>query len=185
MSRVALVLVPILIGLLSWQLANMEVEDISNLTKDPPQTVPYVDINKYLGSFYEQAAIPVYFERNCEKTMATYSLNKDGTIRVDNLCYRNGVKHESVGKAFPDPKDKDQTNAKLKVEFLASLGIAGDYWIVRLGKDYEYSVVSSPSYNYLWILSRERHMPETLFQTIYQDLQKDGFPVEKLQRTIQ
>jgi apolipoprotein D and lipocalin family protein len=92
MSRVALVLVPILIGVLSWQLANMEVEDISNLTKDPPQTVPYVDIAKYLGPWYEQAVIPFYFERNCEKTVATYSLNKDGTIRVDNVCYRNGVK---------------------------------------------------------------------------------------------
>lgn len=164
---------------------DSQIDSASNLTKDPPKTVPYVDISKYLGTWYEQALIPFYFERNCQKTTATYSLNKDQTIRVDNACYRNGVKHESVGKAFPDPKDKEQTNAKLKVEFLATLDIGGDYWIVRLDKDYKYSVVSSPSYNYLWILYRQPHMPEDLFQSLYKDLEKDGFPVEKLKRTVQ
>jgi len=94
-----------------------------NITLDPPKTVPYVDIAKYLGGWYEQSSIPFYFERNCERTKATYSLNTDGTVRVDNVCYRNGVKHESVGKAFPDPEDKEKTNAKLKVEFISTLDI--------------------------------------------------------------
>lgn len=138
-----------------------------------------------MGTWYEQALIPFYFERNCEKTSATYSLNKDSTIRVDNVCYRNGVKKETVGKAYPDPKDVDQTNAKLKVQFVSTLDISGDYWVVRLDKDYRYSVVANPNYRYLWILYREPRMPEELFQTLYQDLKNDGFPVEKLQRTVQ
>jgi apolipoprotein D and lipocalin family protein len=177
MSKISLVLVPILIGVIGWQLASLPSSEISNLSLDPPKTVPYVDVAKYLGPWYEQAVIPYYFERNCERTVATYSLNTDGTIRVDNVCYRNGVKHESVGKAFPDPEDKEHTNAKLKVEFISTLDIEANYWVVRLDKDYKYSVISSPNYHYLWILYREPHMPETLFQAIYQDLQKDGFPV--------
>lgn len=185
MNKAALILIPILVGVIGWQLASLPNSSSSNLTLDPPKTVPYVDIAKYLGSWYEQAVIPYYFERNCEKTVATYSLNKDNTVRVDNVCYRNGVKHESVGKAFPDPEDKDHTNAKLKVEFVSTLDIEANYWIVRLDKDYTYSVVSSPNYHYLWILYREPRMPETLFQAIYQDLQKEGFPVEKLRRTVQ
>lgn len=185
MNKAALVLIPILIGVIGWQLATIDTDSISNLTKDPPKTVPYVDVAKYLGAWYEQAVIPYYFERNCEKTVATYSLNTDGTIRVDNVCYRNGVKHESVGKAFPDPEDKDHTNAKLKVEFSSTLDIEANYWIVRLDKDYRYSVVSSPNYKYLWILYREPKMPETLFQALYKDLEADGFPVDKLKRTVQ
>jgi apolipoprotein D and lipocalin family protein len=185
MNKSILILVPLLIAAIGWQIATSTSDGSSNLTLDPPKTVPYVDIAKYLGPWYEQATIPFYFERNCEKTVATYSLNKDGTVRVDNVCYRNGVKHESVGKAFPDPEDKDHTNAKLKVEFSTTLDIEANYWIVRLDKDYNYSVVSSPNYHYLWILYREPHMPETLFQAIYQDLQKDGFAVEKLKRTVQ
>lgn len=55
-----------------------------------PQTVPYVDVNSYLGLWYEQAVIPYYFERDCTKTTAKYSLRSDGNIRVDNSCMRNG-----------------------------------------------------------------------------------------------
>lgn len=84
MSKAAIVLVPILIALLSWQLGKMESGDISNLTRDPPHTVPYVDINKYVGVWYEQAAIPVFYENNCERTTANYSLINSDTIRVDN-----------------------------------------------------------------------------------------------------
>jgi len=76
-----------------------------------PQTVPYVDVKSYLGTWYEQAVIPYYFERGCSKTKATYSLNKDNTVRVDNSCVRDGKLVESVGKAIPE----DSTNAKLKV----------------------------------------------------------------------
>lgn len=115
MRKSPIVLVPILVGLLIWQLVDVDSDSASNLTKDPPKTVPFVEIPKYLGLWYEQAVIPFYFERNCEKTTAQYSQNKDGTLRVDNTCYRNGVKHESIGKAFPDPKDTEKTNAKLKV----------------------------------------------------------------------
>lgn len=187
MNKSLIILLSVLLALLGgWQLTSLSNDNSSNLTLDPPKTVPYVDVAKYYGTWYEQAVIPYYFERNCEKTAATYSANSDGkTIRVDNVCYRNGVKHESVGKAFPDPEDTEHTNAKLKVEFSSTLDVQANYWIVRLDKDYTYSVISSPNYHYLWILYREPHMPETLFQSLYQDLQKDGFPVEKLRRTVQ
>lgn len=137
----------------------LSLDNLRSVPPNPPKTVPYVDVDRYLGTWYEQSTIPFYFERNCEGTRATYSYNKDGTIRVDNLCYRNGVKHESVGKAFPDPEDKEKTNAKLKVEFASTLDIEANYWIVRLDKDYTYAVVSSPNYRYLWILSRASVMP--------------------------
>lgn len=160
-------------------------QDLSSITKDPPKTVDYVDLAKYSGTWYEQAVIPYYFERNCERTAATYSPNADGTIRVDNVCYRNGVKEESVGKAFPDPADTTKSNAKLKVEFSSTLDIKANYWIVRLDKEYQHVVISSPNYAYLWILSRESIIDQKLYDSIYADLQKDGFPVEKLRRTKQ
>ena len=163
-------------------LAFVATEQSDNLTVGKePQTVPYVDVESYLGVWYEQAVIPYYFERGCTKTKATYSLNKDGTIRVDNSCVRNGELRESVGKAIPE----DSTHAKLKVEFVQTLDIGAQYWIVRLAKDYSYSVVSSPNYKYLWILYRQPVMPETLYRQIVADLEKDGFPVNKLERTQQ
>ena len=77
-----------------------------------PDTVPYVDINKYSGVWYEQSVIPFYFEKGCTKTTATYSLNADGkSIKVLNECVKNGKPISSTGKAVPE----DSTNSKLKV----------------------------------------------------------------------
>ena len=147
-----------------------------------PVPVPYVDINKYLGSWYEQAVIPYYFERGCSHTVATYSLNPDGkSVKVENNCTRNGRVVSAVGKAIPE----DSTNAKLKVEFVQTLDIGAQYWIVRLGQNYEYAVVTSPNYHYLWVLSRAKKMDETLYQAIIADLKKDNYPVEKLVRVEQ
>ena len=76
------------------------------------------------------------------------------------------------------------TNSKLKVEFIQTLDIGGQYWIVRLAKDYSYSVVGSPNYRYLWILCRQPVMDEALYRSIIADLKKDGFPVEKLEKSV-
>ena len=74
-----------------FALAYVSTDNSSNLTVGKvPDTVPHVDIQSYLGTWYEQAVIPFYFERGCSKTKAVYSLNKDKTIRVDNSCVRNG-----------------------------------------------------------------------------------------------
>lgn len=154
---------------------------IESVPPNPPVTVPYVDIKKYLGVWYEQAVIPYYFERNCTKTTATYSLNTNGSVRVDNKCDRNGKWVESVGHAVPE----DATNAKLKVEFIQTLDIGAQYWIVRLASDYSYTVISSPNYHYMWILYRQPNMPQPLYDSIVADLKKDDFPVDKLERTPQ
>lgn len=88
---------------------------------------------------------------------------------------------ESVGHAVPE----DSTNAKLKVEFIQTLDIGAQYWIVRLASDYSYTVVSNPTYEYLWIMYRQPHMPQDLYDSIIADLRKDGFYVDKLRRTEQ
>jgi apolipoprotein D and lipocalin family protein len=101
-----------IIGLVAFGINTDNIE--SNLTKNltEPKTVPYVDIDKYLGAWYEQSTIPFYFERGCTKTVATYSWNADKkSVKVDNSCIRYGKLVESVGKAIPE----DDTHAKLKV----------------------------------------------------------------------
>ena len=147
-----------------------------------PDTVPYVDLNTYMEGWSQRAVLPFYFERGCSYTNATYSINPDGkTVKVENKCTKNGRLQSATGKAIPE----DSTNSKLKVEFIQTLDIGGQYWIVRLGKNYEYSVVSSPNYTNLWILSRDRKLDETVYQSIIADLRKNNFPVDKLVRTVQ
>ena len=78
---------------------------------------------------------------------------KLATIKIDNSCYKNGALHQRIGTAKVDPKDTKKTNAKLLVDFFG-LDFPVGYLIVRLDKDYSYSVVSSDDYKHLWILCR-------------------------------
>ena len=66
---------------------------------NPPSTVASVDINRYSGLWYEIALIPYIFQLGCIKTTANYSLNANGTIRVENKCIRFGLKSKTIGLA--------------------------------------------------------------------------------------
>lgn len=83
-------------------------------TDEPLETVSYVDLKSYLGTWYEIAAFPQSFERGCTHTKANYSVNTDGSIRVENSCIKNGKLKTTVGKALITDR---KTNAKLSVQF--------------------------------------------------------------------
>ena len=136
--------------------------DGTSFTSHPPQTVPYVNVTRYLGVWWEQARIPAGFEKGCVDTFATYSLINQSAIKVNNTCTRDGKTSSGIATGYIE----DKTNSKLKVVFNPYIKLGGQYWIVKLGDryDYEYSVVSSPDYRYLWILSREKKLNEQTYQ---------------------
>ena len=148
-----------------------------------PTTVPHVDLNRYLGTWYEIAAFPQSFEKGCTGTTATYSLRADGQIDVLNRCRKgslDGDKNSAKGRA----RVVDQaTNAKLEVSFFRPFW--GDYWIIDLGADYEYAVVGDPSRDYLWILSRTPTMDAAVYDGIIARLRAQEYEVERLNRTLQ
>jgi len=149
----------------------------------PLQVVPRVDLNRYLGTWYEIARFPHHFQEGCVATQATYTLLEDGSIGVLNQCRKGGFEGNlstAKGRAWVVEKE---TNAKLKVRFFWPF--SGDYWIIDLGKDYDYAVVGHPNRNYLWILSRTPHMEETLYQEILQRLRQQHYDITKLVKTSQ
>ncbi len=142
------------------------------------QTVPHVDLNRYLGKWYDIAHYPQSFQKGCSCTSAEYSLNNDGSILVVNTCNKDGKKKVSKGKA----KVKDKaTNAKLSVTFFWPF--AGKYWIIDLAPDYSYAVVGHPNRNYLWILSRGKEMDAKIYQDILSRIQAKGYDLTKIEKT--
>ncbi len=142
------------------------------------QTVQSVELNKYLGKWYEVGRYPNSFQKNCFKSTATYSLNEKGKIIVLNECKKGSPdgKYKSVkGKAWIVDK---QTNAKLKVSFFWPF--SGNYWIVDLAPDYSYVVVSEPGMKYLWILNRTPEINPEVEKGIYAKLEKMGFDTKKI-----
>ena len=151
------------------------------LTKEEHNTlevVPHVELTKYLGKWYEIAHLPARFQKGCTDTTATYTLSEDGNISVLNECMRNGKVKRAKGKAKVVDKN---TGAKLKVTFFWPF--YGDYWIIDLGKDYDYAVVGTPNRKYLWILSRTPQMADKLYSQLIESVQSKGFDVNKLIKT--
>lgn len=141
--------------------------------------VKNLDIQKYLGTWYEIARYDHRFERGLEGVTANYSMRDDGKIKVLNSGYKNsldGKFSQAEGKAkIPDPENNP---AKLKVSFF--LFFYGDYFVLQLDKDYNWAVIGSSSDKYLWILSRTPQMQDGVYQQILNDLTKRGYDVHKL-----
>ncbi len=137
--------------------------------------VPHVDLEKYLGKWYEIAHLPAKFQEDCDETKATYTLLKDGNISVLNSCKRNGETKTAKGKAKVVDK---ATGAKLKVTFFWPF--YGDYWIIKLGMDYEYAMVGTPNLKYLWILSRTPRIDDKLFSELTEFAKSKGFDTNRL-----
>ncbi|MGD9226318.1 MAG: lipocalin family protein [Desulfobacterales bacterium] len=147
------------------------------------EVVDRVDLNRYLGKWYEIASYPAWFQKGCTASTAEYTMRSDGKIKIMNRCHKDhldGPLKESVGKA--EVVD-DQTNAKLKVWFFWPF--KGNYWIIDLDHDYRWAVVGEPKRKYLWILSRTPTIDKTLYQTILSRLPAKGYDSSKLRPTPQ
>jgi apolipoprotein D and lipocalin family protein len=146
------------------------------------QVVPYVDIERYMGKWYEIALYPNWFEKGCFRSTAFYEQLKDGQIKVTNQCRMNGPDgelKEAIGIAtIPNRK----TNAKLRVQFFWPF--KGDYWIIGLDRDYQYAIVSEPNRQYLWILSRSPNMDVQTLKTLKEKIHGKGFNLTHLELTV-
>jgi len=147
------------------------------------KTVEYVDVARYMGTWFEIAKFPQRFEKGLVGVTANYTLLPNGKVRVLNRGYKedfNGKLKTAKGKAWVIDT---ATNAKPKVSFFWPF--AGNYWILELGKDYEYVVVGDESRKYLWILSRTPQMDEAVYDELLKRVQDKGFDISKLERNPQ
>ncbi len=142
------------------------------------KVVSFVDLNRYLGTWYEIARYPHSFEENCYASEANYSLRQDGYIQVINRCRLGGFGgelNEAEGKAWVIDKT---TNAKLKVQFFWPF--SGKYWVIALDPGYQYAVVGHPSREYLWILNRSRKMDPQLYEKLLAEIERQGYDATRL-----
>ena len=152
-------------------------------SNSPLTVVESVDLQRYLGKWYEIASYPAWFQKGCTASTADYRLLPDGRIQVTNSCRKgslDGKLKESKGKA--EVVDT-ATNAKLKVWFFWPF--KGNYWIIDLDPDYQWAVVGEPSRKYLWILSRTPTMDEAVYQGILGRLPQKGCDPTRLRKTAQ
>jgi apolipoprotein D and lipocalin family protein len=159
----------------------------ASLQSEPVRTVEAVDLDRYLGDWFEIARFPNRFQRACAGDVrATYARRADGRIDVVNRCRAvDGRVIEAQGVArVVDAR----TSAKLKVRFapavLSFLPLVwGDYWILGLADDYSWAVVGSPDRAYLWILARTPTLQTARLDAARAAGRANGFDIDRLAMT--
>jgi len=142
------------------------------------QPITGFELDRYLGTWYEIARLDHSFERGLTDIRAEYSLLEDGGVKVINSGYDadEGLRQEAEGKAyFADKPDMGQ----LLVSFFGPF--YGAYNIIALDKSgYQYAMISGPTRDYLWILSRNPMLDKQIIQQLIAKAEDLGFATDKL-----
>ena len=135
--------------------------------------VAALDLNRYLGEWYEIARFDHSFERGVEQAKANYTQNADGTIKVVNSGVKDGKPKTAIGKG----KTTD-TPGLLRVSFFGPF--YADYRVMLIDKEYTYALVGSGSADYLWILSRTPSLDGDAKVAILDEIHRRGYDAKKL-----
>ena len=148
----------------------------------PVQSVRKVDLNRYLGTWYEIANFPRFFLPKCvADTVSEYTLNGDGTVAIENRCRtRDGRINQAYGTATPM---KGSDNTRMQVSFIRPF--SADYVVVGLDPDYRWTVIGSVNRKSLWILSRTPQLPKPELDEALSAAGAQGYPMQQLHYTPQ
>lgn len=126
-------------------------------------TVPYVDVARYIGRWYQISRNPLAFEPpSCPCAQQSLGVRADGLVSVFNSCNEGsptGALREIRGIAV---NDDPQTNARFTVDF--GLPHKGQYWVIGLADDYRWAVVSDPGRYSLYILSKTPQLSDADYE---------------------
>ncbi len=141
------------------------------------QPVTPLNVDRYLGTWYEVARLDHRFERGLRNVSASYALRADGGVSVLNRGYdaTDGEWQQAEGKAYfvsgPD-------RGHLKVSFFGPF--YGSYAVFALDHDYRWAFVAGNSTDYLWLLAREPVISPALRQQFIDQAQALGFDTSQL-----
>ena len=155
-------------------------------TSAPLATVSSVDLDRYMGRWYEIARFPNRFQKDCSgPATADYALQQGGRVQVTNRCPQaDGKTDEALGEAR---RIGGPGSPKLEVRFapgwLSWLPMVwGNYWVIDLDPAYTLAVVSEPKREYLWVLARQPQVDAATWDALTARLRAQGFDLSKLQK---
>ena len=153
------------------------------------KSIPEFDVARYMGTWYEIAKLPNWFQRKCvQGTQARYKVLGPTQIEVNNKCTTaSGEEIQAIGLARPNGSGRPaQLEVRFAPEWTAWLPMVwGAYWVLDLDADYQLAAVGDPSKSYLWILSRTPVVSIERYDAMLQRLNVMGFDITKLEKTRQ
>lgn len=147
------------------------------------EPVSALDVPRYMGRWYEIAALPNPFQKNCFGTYADYTAQADGSIVVLNRCHKNSLDGPLQGVEGKAWRPDASLPGALKVQFFWPF--SGDYWVLALDEQYRWAVVGQPKRKYLWILSRTPTMEAATYASLCDRLAAWGYDKKDVHKTVQ
>ncbi|HEX2529660.1 MAG TPA: lipocalin family protein [Geminicoccus sp.] len=148
-----------------------------------PEPAKPVELERYMGRWYELARYENRFERGCEGVTADYSLRPDGTVDVVNTCREGSPGGEASAADGHATVVPDSNGAKLKVSFFWPF--YGDYWVLDRSQDYEWAIVGEPEGRFFWILSRDPTPGQAVLDQHLQRARELGYDMSLVRITRQ
>lgn len=152
--------------------------------EQPPETVGEVDLQRYQGTWYELARLPMFFQRDCIRSEAYYQLQSEGSVAVTNRCEtEDGDWQEAKGEAVP--QEAGSTD-RLWVRFdnwfsrLFPDLTKGHYWVLYLDEGYSTALVGSPDRKYLWLLARDTEVDQAARARLLAEAERRGYDTSAL-----
>lgn len=161
-------------------------QSLGEALADVPEATPPVDLERYLGKWYEIARFPMWFQRGCVHSWATYSLASPDSVEVFNECLTDSGKRKTA-RGVARVVDK-VNRSKLEVVFdnwfsrLFPSLTKGKYWIFYIDPEYQLAIVGDPARKYLWFLSRSPHVNDQTYQSLIEIAEGLRFDTKRLLR---
>lgn len=150
-------------------------------TTESRKTVNCIDIPRYMGRWFVIANIPTFIEKGSHNAIELYTWN-EGKNRIDiNFRFNKGF-FEGKLKIYPQKAwiNNMEMNAEWRIQPVWPLRFP--YLVLDVGKEYEYTVIGVPNRKYIWIMSQEPEMDESLFASLVEKAQtRWGYKVSRIQ----
>jgi len=151
--------------------------------KAPLQTVPKVDLERFIGDWYVIANIPTFIEKGAHNAVESYRLQPDGTIAT-TFTFRAGDFNGPLKRYQPTGFVFDRnSNAVWGMQFIWP--VKADFRIAYLNEDYTQTVIGREARDYVWIMARMPQIPDADYQKIVEFLVTQGYDVTQLQKVPQ
>lgn len=152
---------------------------MSNAQADELKTVGAVDIPQYMGTWYQVAGLPQVFDKDCVCSRQVLDLDEAaGVVNVKNTCNFKTTDGPLMTIQGTASVVDTTTNAKLEVDF--GMPYKGNYWIIGLDAEYRYAVVSDPTRQSLFILSRTPELEPELYAEAFAKATEQNIDMSKV-----
>ncbi|MEM1203962.1 MAG: lipocalin family protein [Acidobacteriota bacterium] len=150
---------------------------------EPLPTVDFVDMDRFMGDWFVLAIIPNAIEKDAYASVESYARRPDGRVDITFTFRKGGFDGKEktldmVGTVFDT-----STNAEWRVRPFWPLNLR--YLVTDLADDYRYTVIGHPSRDFLWIMARDRELPEDDWKGILARLESQGYDLGRIQRIPQ